>query len=134
MSHPIRDIGDLDTLEKNYQANIFHLGALPTGNPQQTIEFDLSKKEDQLIEKFLREDPQHISPYKAEKSDYSVENQVEKASRDSSELVSETLANIYYQQKLFEKAIMAYEKLSLKMPEKSAYFASIIQKIKSQIS
>lgn len=131
---PIRMAGELDLLEKNYQANIFQLGALTTGDPNRALEFDLTKKEDQLIEKFLREDPQHISPYRAEKSDNSVENQVEKAARDSSELVSETLANIYYQQKLFEKSIMAYEKLSLKMPEKSAYFASIIQKIKSQIS
>jgi|GEM_PF-3273480 len=134
LHQPIRQIGDMESLEKNYQTNIFHLGALTSGKGNQTIEFDLSQKEDQIIEKFLREDPQHISPYKAEKSDYSVENQVEKASRDSSELVSETLANIYYQQKLYEKAIMAYEKLSLKMPEKSAYFASVIEKIKSQIS
>ncbi len=132
LNQPIRHVGGLETLERDYQTNIFHLGTLTTGNPNQTIEFDLSKKEDQLIEQFLRTDPQHISPFKAEKSDYSVENQVEKASRDSSELVSETLANLYLQQKLYEKAIMAYEKLSLKMPEKNAYFAEIIQKIRSQ--
>jgi len=134
LHQPIRQAGAMDPLEKNYQSNIFHLGAIPAGDPNQTIQFDLSNKEDQIIEKFLREDIQHISPYRPDKSDNSVENLVEKASRDSSEMVSETLANIYYQQKLFEKAIMAYEKLSLKMPEKSAYFASIIQKIKSQIS
>ncbi len=131
-SRPIHSSDELMTLEKNYQRNIFHLGAVSSGNGQNTVQFDLSKKEDQLIEKFLREDPQHISQFKPEKTDYAVEHQVEKASRDSSEIVSETLANIYYQQKLFEKAIMAYEKLILKMPEKKAYFVSLIDKIKSQ--
>ncbi len=121
-----------DSLESGYQMNIFHLGALTSANSKNTVEFDLSKKEDQIIEKFLKEDPQHISPYNSEKTDFTVEHQVEKASRDSSEMVSETLASIYLQQKLYEKAIMAYEKLSLKMPEKRTYFASIIKKIKDQ--
>ena len=133
-SHPIRQVKELDVLEKGYQSNIFHLGAISTGTMNQTIEFDLSQKEDQLIEKFLREDPQHISPFRPDRTDYGVEHQVEKASRDSAELVSETLAQIYYQQNLLDKAIMAYEKLILKMPEKKAYFAAIIDKIKSQNS
>ena len=134
LNKPIYKGGGLETLEKDYHANIFHLGAATSGNPQNTIEFDLSKKEDQLIEKFLREDPQHISPFRAEKTDYAVEHQVEKASRDSSEILSETLAHIYFQQGLFEKAIMAYEKLILKIPEKKAYFENIIENIKNQQS
>lgn len=46
------------------------------------------------------------------------------------EFVTETLARIYEKQELYGEAISAYEKLSLKYPEKSVYFASRIEEIK----
>jgi len=52
---------------------------------------------------------------------------VERSTAEDDELITETLANIYLQQKKYTKAIYAFEKLSLKYPEKSIYFATRIK-------
>lgn len=49
------------------------------------------------------------------------------------EVASEPLAQIFLAQGYFDKAIGVYQKLSLKYPEKSSYFADQILKIKEQI-
>lgn len=45
-------------------------------------------------------------------------------------IVSETLANLYYEQQLYDKAIKIYEALKAKYPEKSVIFANRIDEIK----
>ena len=52
-----------------------------------------------------------------------------KSVEDAEEIVTETLARIYMNQKNYAKARRVYEKLSLLNPEKSGYFASQIKKI-----
>ena len=49
---------------------------------------------------------------------------------ENEDSVTETLASIYARQGYYKKAVQIFEKLSLKYPEKSTYFAAQIEKIK----
>lgn len=84
------------------------------------------KKIDSLIEKFIKSEPR-IVPKKVDF--YSPVNVAKQSVAFDEDLVSEPLAAIFEKQGYFDKAIKAYEKLSLKFPEKRAYFAARIEKI-----
>ena len=79
-----------------------------------------------LIDKFLENQPK-IPPVQQDqpKVDLSANNAFNK-----DELMTETLAKVYLQQKKYKKARYAYEILSLKYPEKNSFFADQIKKIK----
>lgn len=88
------------------------------------------KRIDQLIERFIKNEPK-IVPKKVEF--YSPVNVAKQSVAFDEDLVSEPLASIFEKQGYFDKAIKAYEKLSLKFPEKRIYFAGRIEKIKEII-
>lgn len=49
---------------------------------------------------------------------------------DSDQFCTETLAKVYVEQEFYDEALSIYERLILLNPEKSAYFASLIENIK----
>ena len=79
-----------------------------------------------LIQSFLKEDP---GPIRADKYRTSNKDVSIASIQEHDGFITDTLAKIYVKQGLYAKAIYAYEKLSLKYPEKSAYFAAQIEKI-----
>jgi hypothetical protein len=104
-----------------------------------TIEEDLpgeikeSKKQlqSELIDKFIISNPR-IEP-KRDKTESLNEDISQPFVEQTDGLVTETLAKIYVCQGYYSKAIDIYEKLSLKFPEKSSYFATQIEKVKEYI-
>lgn len=120
-------------LQHQYVEHIFHLQSPFNGDDEggyTTESFRNPTKGDEIIESFIKKDPQ-ISPPKPEQIDN--ENKAKKSAEDHNDLVSETLAKIYIEQMLYDKAIETYEKLVLKFPEKSRYFADLIQSIEKKI-
>ena len=85
----------------------------------------LSRKE--LIDKFILENPTITRP-KAEF--YNPIAVAQNSIIDQENIVSETLAKIYEKQGYIDKAISIYEKLGLKYPEKSRYFAAQIERLR----
>ncbi len=96
-----------------------------------------SKKEDknlsknEIIDKFIAENPQISRPKKEFYDPFMV---AQASVVDQENIISETLATIYLNQGYIEKAISIYQKLSLKNPEKSVYFAELIKKAKNKFN
>ncbi len=84
---------------------------------------------DQIIDSFIKSEPRIGS---ARSEFYSPGNMARKSAIDHEELISETLARIYAQQGNTRKAIDTYQRLSLKKPEKSSYFAALIKELENQ--
>ena len=86
----------------------------------------LKKKKFELIDKFIENKPKIVPTENLT----SIINIKESTTIDKNELMTETLAKVYLEQKKYKKAIQAYKILSLKYPEKSSFFANRIKEIK----
>ncbi len=88
------------------------------------------KKHHSIIDSFIKANPKikPDNPVRSEPEDIS-----EESVKENEHLITDTLANIYLKQGNYAKAIFAYEKLCLKYPEKSVYFAGQITEIKKLI-
>ncbi len=120
-SYTEKTISDNSNLDKYSFLEWFDI--LSDDEPKVEKKFD-------LIDKFIKNSPK-IQFSQEQESDSNII--VDKKLKD--ELITETLAKIYVNQKKFKKAIKAYEILSLKYPKKSSFFADqiiYIKKLKSK--
>ncbi|MBE9509651.1 MAG: hypothetical protein IMY71_02135 [Bacteroidetes bacterium] len=125
----------LDAVELKRMAGDVELLELEEENIQENLQDtpDKKVKNDELINKFIMNSP-HILPQKTDAPDEEQTDISESSGRENEWFITETLAKIYINQGYYSKAIFAYEKLSLKFPEKSSYFTTQIEKIKKLIN
>ncbi len=88
-------------------------------------------KQKQLIDKIIDTNPTSIKLNKDSKF-FVADQKAKESLLENEELVTETLASIYALQGSVGKAIRAYQILSLKYPNKSAYFASLIEELRKE--
>jgi len=120
-----------EDLQQQYVENIFHIQApFEPGQEVQVPTTESPTKESKIIDSFIKNDPQikALKPHQINN-----ENKAKRSAEDNYDMVSETLAQIYIEQMLYHKAIDTYQKLSLKFPEKSRYFADLIQSLEKKI-
>ncbi len=84
------------------------------------------KKKFDLLDKFIENKPK-IVPDQNLKAKINIK---ESTKMDKNELMTETLAKVYLEQKKYKKAIQAFKILSLKYPEKNGFFADQIRAVK----
>lgn len=133
---PSFDQGELDRiiLDQQIREHIIHLQSpedkLSEEVRQRAVEYTRKDKTAEVIERFIREEPQ-IQPPPAE--NLNTENKARKSSEEQFDLVTETLANIYADQAMYVKAIEVYKKLILRFPEKKSYFAARIKELEEKL-
>ncbi len=99
----------------------------------ETIEPKVEEKID-LIDRFIKVNPS-IQPRKENIPIRNEETALKDALEyENDEYITETLSRIYLKQGHYQKAIDSFNRLSLKFPEKSVYFAQQIEEIKKSLN
>ncbi|MBS1646832.1 MAG: hypothetical protein JST67_05785 [Bacteroidetes bacterium] len=98
--------------------------------PQETKKQENKLKKQAILEKVLNTELRRTKPAQADKNFFVAQQKTRSSVLEDENLVTETLAKIYAMQDNPQKAIRAYEILSLKFPEKSAKFAALINELK----
>ncbi len=151
INNPATDSVSVSTLVSELEKLLGDIGARPESKPEKEeldfkpviseYNFDhlddlpFNEKEKQtnkeLIDKFISDQPS--MPRESRPGFFDPVDFAKQSLIDQDEIVSETLAKIYYRQGNLSKAIKIYKKLSLIYPEKSSYFAAQIEKIRKEI-
>lgn len=92
--------------------------SLPSNNPQ-----------DELVERFLKDPPS----FRPRKESFDERNIAQESLKENPEIMTETLARLYTEQGHYQKAIQAYEIMSLRFPEKSSFFAGRIRELRKRL-
>ena len=126
------DRPDLLELDLEEKPEIFVLDEEANQDEKVSADKNTRKQlQSELIDKFIISNPR-IEPHR-DKTAVTNDDLSRPFVEETPSLVTETLAKIYVNQGYYSKAIDIYEKLSLKFPEKSSYFASQIEKVKEYI-
>jgi hypothetical protein len=112
---------DLVSDEEEGKTDVLEINIIPPAKQLQS----------ELIDRFIIANPR-IEPNR-DKTAVAAEDISKPFVENEGGFFTETLARIYVNQGYYSKAIDIYEKLSLKFPEKSSYFASQIEKVKEYI-
>ncbi len=118
----------LNTTEKNLKTEKIEQ------KPEKTTEKDEKiKKNKQILDDVINIMKQEPTTFKHHSSKmFTPSIDAKQSLVENEHLVTETLAKIYSIQGNIPKAIRAYEILSLKYPQKSVYFASLIENLKKE--
>ena len=98
---------------------------------QDTPRTDKKLQQKSIIDKIIEKNPGQIR-FKEDQKFFASDNKAKESLFENEDIVTATLADIYAKQGNIPKAIRAYEILSLKFPQKSAYFASLIENLKKK--
>lgn len=127
------DLAEIEATKRRIEALLS--GQLPDSELEKKPKKPLSEKKKsqiEIIEKFIKNEPQLDRERMAEaEGKVDIEDLADKSLLKEEDFETETLAKLMAKQGKVKKAEDIYKKLSLKFPEKSAYFATQIEKLKS---
>ncbi len=127
----LEDDADMETAGRSFEdwLNLVSNDVVDGEAGQEKKQSGKKSKTIEVIDKFLNGDHDPVS-IKNTSENAGTKEIKESTAFDGDELMTETLAKIYVKQGHYAKALKIFEKLNLKYPEKSVYFAQQIENVK----